>query len=166
MYIQHLTKHFRVYINHCLICTINQTKRHKSYNLLVLINRLNVSFHTIIMNFVVVFLENLNSLLNITDKFLKRILFISNQPIYNVVKWINIMFTELMSYDWNIFNVIINDWDSKFMSFFWRIVFQKFQINLFTFTSYYSQTNDQFERINQTIKIVIRFFVNTNSKNF
>ena len=118
VYIRHLTKHLRAYINHCSICAINQIKRHKSYGSLVSIDRPNVPFHIIAMDFVIALSGELDSLLIITDKFSKRILLISGKTIYNAVKWVNIVLTEFMSHDWGIPNAIISDRDSKFMSFF------------------------------------------------
>ena len=47
---------------------------------------------------------------------------------------------------------------------FWRIIFKKLDIELLTSTVYHSQTNDQFERTNQILKIVLRFWL-SNSKN-
>ena len=86
VYIRHLTKHLRAYIDHCPICAINQTKRHKSYDSLVSIDRPNVPFHIIAMNFVVALSGELDSLLIITNKFSKRILLIPGKTTYNAVK--------------------------------------------------------------------------------
>ena len=49
------------------------------------------------------------------------------------------------------------------MSNFWRNVFKKLEIHFLIFVIYHSQTNDQNEKINQTIKIVFRYVLSINS---
>ena len=43
----------------------------------------------------------------------------------------------------------------------WKIMFSRLNVKLLYSTYYYFQTNDQFERINQTIEIVFRFLITT-----
>ena len=45
------------------------------------------------------------------------------------------------------------------MSSFWRLIFQKLKIDLFTLVIYYFQTNIQFEKTNQIIEITLRFWL-------
>ena len=71
---------------------------------------------------------------------------------------------RLLIADWEIFAVIVSNKDSKFLSEFWNIIFRKLNIFLLTSIVYYAQTNDQFERSNQTVQIAIRFFTSNNSK--
>ena len=86
---RHLSKHLRAYINYCSKCELNQIKRHKSYDNIIFINRPGIPFHIIIINFIMTLFmtkEGFDNLLTITDKFSKRILFISGRVIYNVDK--------------------------------------------------------------------------------
>ena len=62
-----------------------------------------------------------------------------------------------MEHDWGLPVAIISDRDSKFMSSFWRAIFQQLQTSLATSTAYYPQSNRQSERTNQTIEITLRF---------
>ena len=80
IYMRHLQKHLRQYIEHCPHCELNQIKRHKLYDHLKPLNQLSILFHIIIMNFIVVLsnAEEMNSLLTIIDKFSKRILLLSD----------------------------------------------------------------------------------------
>ena len=55
IYIRHLSKHLRAYKNYCSKCELNQIKRYKSYENIILINRSRLSFHIIIMNFIITF---------------------------------------------------------------------------------------------------------------
>lgn len=164
---QHFQKRLRQYIEHCSICALNQTKRHKFYEFLLSIDRLDISFHTIVMNIVITLssttFENFDNFFIVINKFFKRILLLSDLVTYIEMQWVNRIITVLIQHDWNVFTVIINDKDFKFMFFFWRIVFQKLKVSLLTFTTYYSQTDDQFERINQIVKIVIKFYTFTHS---
>ena len=70
----------------------------------------------------------------------------------------------LIEHDWNISRTIISDRNSKFMSEFWIVVFIKMKIFLLIFIVYHSQTDDQSKRINQIIKIILRFHVIAHSE--
>lgn len=45
---------------------------------------------------------------------------------------------------------------------FWRAIFQKLNCDLLTSTAYYTQTDGQSERANQTVEIAIRYYVSQN----
>ena len=68
-----------------------------------------------------------------------------------------------MNHDWDISRAIISDRDSKFMSKFWITIFNKLDITMLTSTTYHSQTNEQFERTNQIVKIALRYHLIVNS---
>jgi hypothetical protein len=55
---------------------------------------------------------------------------------------------------------IISDRDPRFMSDLWQTLFKSLKINLNISTSHHPQTDGQTERVNQTIKIMLRFYVN------
>ena len=99
VYMWHLSKHLWAYINYCLKCELNQIKRYKFYDNMIFIDRLKISFHIIIMNLIMTLFmrkEGFDNLFTIIDKFLKRILLIFGRVIYNVDKWINILFVALI----------------------------------------------------------------------
>ncbi len=52
LYIRKLSIRLRKFIEHCLNCLLYQTRRHQSYEELQFIKTMNVLFHTITMNFV------------------------------------------------------------------------------------------------------------------
>ena len=78
------------YIEHCSVCQINQTKRHKLYGNLQPIHSGFIPFDTIAMDFVVALPEadyleeTVNALLNVTDKFSKRVLMIPGKDTFTV----------------------------------------------------------------------------------
>ena len=47
---------------------------------------------------------------------------------------------------------------------FWIVVFIKMKVFLLIFTVYHPQTNDQLKRINQIIKIILRFHIIAHSE--
>ena len=157
-FISRLFKKLRTYIDHCFQCQLNQTKRHKTYEKLMSIFFSSISFHTVIMNFIMIISNDLNILLTITCKFSKRITIISDKSTYNVKDWVIKMMNRFLTVDWSIFAAIISDRNSKFLSEFWDTIFKRLNVFLLTSTTYHAQTNEQFERSNQTVEIAIRFF--------
>ena len=98
-----------------------------------------------------------NILFIIICKFIKRIFFLFDHDIWKFVEWTNEILIDLLNHDWNISRVIISNKDFKFMSKFWKIVFIKLDTIMLIFIVYYSQNDEQSKRINQTIKIILRF---------
>ena len=79
IFIRHLVKRLREYIAYYSIYQLNQTKRYKSYNSLILVIASIILFHTLAMNFIVTLLSTIsenNYLLIITCKTIKRIILI------------------------------------------------------------------------------------------
>ncbi len=81
LYIRRLAHYLRLYIEYCSKCLLNQIKRHKSYDSLNSISSSKISFHIIVMNFILS-LSSFDSrkfdiALTITDKFFKKKLLIS-----------------------------------------------------------------------------------------
>ena len=89
IYLRHLFKHLRIYVEYYSKCELNQTRRHKSYDSIILIDRPDISFHIIAINFIValsITAEESNNLLIVINKFLKRVLLISKKIIFDATK--------------------------------------------------------------------------------
>ena len=89
IYIRHLVKYLRTYINYYLECELNQIKRYKPYKSIISINRSKVSFHIIAINFVValsIIIDEYNCLLIVTNKFFKRALIVLEETTYIAAK--------------------------------------------------------------------------------
>ena len=75
MYLQHLTPNLEKYIRHCPQCQLNQTKRHRPYGELMPIDRADMPFQTITMDFIVALpltvKDQFDSLLTMICKFSK-----------------------------------------------------------------------------------------------
>ena len=166
VYVRHLTKRLRIYIEHCSQCQLNQIKRHSLYDSLQSINTSMIFFHTLTINFIFALLivDDMNCALTAICKCSKKQLIVSDKNIYDVENWVNVFITALMIRDWDISKQIISDRNRKFVFFFWRTIFLRLKIILLMFAAYHSQIDEQFERINQTLKIALRFWL-SNSNN-
>ena len=58
--------------------------------------------------------------------------------------------------------MIISDRDTKFLSSFWRSIFEKLGVQLLTSTAYHPQTDKQSERTNQSVEIGLQYFLTEN----
>ncbi len=161
-YIKELIKALRQYIRHCSQCLTIQTRRHKSYENLQSIHSFSVSFHTIIMNFVLDLSKikrKINCVLSITNKFTKRIMLISEKFIYTTENWVIHLLKESQRRDWDISKVIISDKDRKFLFDLWRTLFTKLSVFMLYSTVYHSQIDDVSERTNQILEIALRYYI-------
>ena len=151
------------YIDYCHECQLNQTKKHAIYDNFNSIVNLFVSFHIIYFDFIFAFFkqQKMNTTLIVTCKFFKKTTILSNKNIYNAKQWAIVFVENLI--DWDISRVFIHDKNRKFMSNFWRDVFKKLKMHFLTFVVYHSQTNNQNEKTNQTIKIIFRYVLSINS---
>ena len=163
VYVRQLTKRLRTYIEHCPECQLNQTKRHSPYGSLQPIVTPSIPFHTLAMDFILALPpmgpDELDCALTVTCKFTKKVMAIAGKSTWGAEEWANTLITALMARDWGIPRSVISDRDRKFMSLFWRTIFQKLGIELLTSTAYHPQTDGQSERTNQTLEIALRFWL-------
>ena len=130
-------------------------------------NHFNYFFHTIIIDFILILSITSNDndyVIFVICKGFKRSMNLLDRFTYTTTNWVNVFIIALMIRDWDISRSIISDKDKKFMSNFWKAIFIKLSVSFLVFIVYHSQTNEQFERINQTIEIALRFWL-SNSKN-
>ncbi len=152
----------RAYIRNCSQCLQIQIRRHRSWRNLQFIHSSSISFHTITMNFVLELSKTkkeTDCILSITNKFTKRIMLVSEKFTYTTEDWAIHLLEETQRRDWDISKVIIFDKDKKFLSDLWRTLFTKLKIFMLYSTAYHSQTDDVSERINQTLKIALRYYI-------
>ncbi len=167
LYIRRLAHYLRQYIEYCSKCLLNQIKKHKSYDVLILISSSKISFYTITMNFVLTLSqskqEKFDTLLIVTNKFSKSKLLISKRNTWKAQDWALSLWKYLQLCNWELSRVIIFDKDVKFRFDMWKSLFKTIEIDLLTSTIYHSQTDDQSERINQIIEIALRYLLTSNS---
>ena len=163
-YIRDLSRYLRDYLKHCSKCQMYQIKRHASYDSLQFILISSISFHTIIIDFILilfVFRDELNITMFVICKFTKRLTLVVDKKIWFVVEWEIALIDKLNIVDWNISKIIISNRDRKFLFDMWTAIFKQFEIRLFYSIAYHFQIDDQFERINQIIEIAFRFYLIT-----
>ena len=165
LYFRRLTKYLRIYIRKYHLCQLNQIRRHRLYEELILIRIANVFFYIIVIDFILSLLiyQRYNILLTIIDKFTKSIDLISDKNIWFTIEWAHQLFQFLMTTNWNLLREMIFDRDSKFISNLWHVLFEKLKTRLLTIIVYYSQEDDQTERANQTTNIALRYFISQDS---
>ena len=168
VYIKGLSRHLQTYLKHCPECQLNQTKRHPTYGELNPIVSPPIPFNTISIDFIVAlpYWEGKNMLLTVTCKFSKKKLLVPGFDEWSAADWANALLVALVDHDWGIPVAIISDRDSKFMSSFWRAVFEKLGTSMATSTAYHPQTDGQSERTNQTVEIALRFHLTTGTNDW
>ena len=164
IYLRHLAKNLRAYIEHCPECQLNQTKRHAPYGSMVPIDKPAIPFHTVAMDFIValpVSMEGFDSLLTMTCKFSKRVLLVPGVSTWDAAQWADAALAAWTAHGWGIPAATISDRDSKFMSEFWGRVFNLLGTEILASTAWHPQTDGQSERTNQTIEVAMRFYLTT-----
>ena len=160
-YIRDLSRYFRDYFKHCPKCLIFQIWKHQSYGFLQSILTSSISFHIIIINFILILslFDNFDILMSVICKFLKRVILISDNVKWFVEQWEMTLLNRLNVVDWDLSKIIIFDRNRKFLSELWIAIFKRLNVRLMYFIVYHSQTNEQSERINQTIEITFRYYM-------
>ena len=163
-YIRDLSRYLRDYLKHCSKCQMYQIKKHASYDSLQFILISSISFHTIIIDFILtlsVSRDELNITMSVICKFTKRLTLVVDKKTWSVAEWRIALIDRLDIVDWSISKIIISNRDRKFLSDMWTAIFKQLEVRLLYSTAYHSQTDDQFERTNQMIEIALRFYLTT-----
>ena len=168
VYIRQMVRRLRRYIAHCPDCQVFQTVRHSLYGSLNPVVTPSIPFHTIAMDFVIdlPMVDGFNVLLTMTCKFTRKVALEPGKDTWGAEEWANVVVTALYKRDWGIPRSFLTDRDSKFMSSFWRVVFQKLGVKMLTSTAYHPQTDGQSERTNQTVEIALRYYLSKPDANW
>ena len=153
----------RFFLNDEENLNLNQIKRHRFYEKSILIFMSFESFHTLIINFIMTLFDEWDALFIVTNKYFRRVMLIYDKIIYEAIDWVTLLIDRLLQTDWEISKIIISNKNLKFLSNFWKIVFKRLRTKLLTNTTYHFQIDENFERINQTMKIVLRYLIITYS---
>jgi len=161
------------YITKCNSCCRNKIQKDKRYDRVTQLNTLNVSWKSITMNFItkLLTLKNLawevkfNSILTIVDRLIKYTMFISFKKTATASVLMYIILQKLINNHGLSKEFIINR-DKLFTSKFWETLTAELRINHKMLTAYHSQTNEQSEQMNQTVKTYLRHYVNKNQDNW
>ena len=162
-----LLKQVKSYIRHCPRCAINKIVYDKPHGTLQPIRTPPEPLHTLTMDFVVGLPsttcfghgeELFDCILSITCKFSKVVRLVIGKTTYSAVEWATCYWTHVYP-DWGFPHGIISDRDPKFLSEFWRHLFQKAETKLLVSTAYHPQSDGQSEKTNQTVEIALRHYI-------
>lgn len=122
----------------------------------------SISFHTIILIFIFISWktnDNINTIMSVIDKFIKRITMLTEIIIFILEQWAFALLNRFNIVDWNYSKILISNRNKKFLSNFWKIIFSRLSINLLYLILYHLQTNNLSERTNRTAEIVFQFYI-------
>ena len=165
-YIQSLSKMLREYLRHCPSCQVFQTRRHLPYGSMEIINSPPVPFHTLAMDFILglpLTRDNEDCIMSVTCKFSKMVTLITGKTTFRAKDWAHLLLARLLLINWGMPKAIISDRDKKFLSDFWRYLFEQLGVKLLYSTAYHPQTDGMSERTNQTVEIALRHYIHTSS---
>jgi len=106
-----------------------------------------------------------NSILTIVDRLTKYTMFISFKKTTTASVLMYIILQELIN-NHELSKKFITDRDKLFTSKFWEMLTAELRINHKMSTAYHPQTDEQSERMNQTVKTYLRHYVNRNQDNW
>jgi hypothetical protein len=109
--------------------------------------------------------ELFDTILTITDKFTKAVKPLVGKNTYSAEDWAT-RYWQAVYPAWGLLAAIISDRDPKFLSQFWKGLFEKAGTKLLTSTAYHPQTDGQSERTNQTFEVALRNYVNIHQTNW
>ncbi|SLM38757.1 reverse partial [Lasallia pustulata] len=101
-----------------------------------------------------------DALLNITDKYTKRLLLIPGKTTYTAKDWAKALLNGLQAADWGLPRQILLDRDPKFLSELWTGLFTHLGVKLLLSTAWHPQTDGASEQTNQTAIIPIQSTLN------
>jgi hypothetical protein len=153
------------YVNACFACHRIKTIKHKFFEQLQNIFMLKRSRLKWIMNFIIDLSFNVSkrvaydSILVLVDRYTKYARYIRTRQDWIAVQLADAMIEELFI-KCEIFEVIIIDQESLFMSKYWSAFCYHLKFALRYNIAFHSQTDDQTERQNQTLEQYLRNYVN------
>ena len=101
VFVRHLAKRFRVYIEYCFKCQLHQTKRHSLYGSLQSIDTPAISFHTVAIDFILALssIDGYDCVMTVTCKFIKKFMTIFGKSTWDAEDWVNVFIIALMTRD-------------------------------------------------------------------
>jgi len=162
-YWKSMIKNVKEYINTCDICQRVKMKRHLSYDKLRSLFQLTDSWKEITMNFI----TDLSSskwkeivydlILMIVNYYTKMMHYLFTKKTLTVVKLVELFFKKI-ALKYKISSDIIINKDSLFISAFWSKICYHVKMKRWLSIVFHSQTDDQTEQQNQTLKHYLRVY--------
>ncbi len=170
-YWKSMIKNVKEYINTCDICQRVKMKHHLSYDELRSLLRLTNSWKEITMNFITDLSSSkwkevmYDSILMIVDYYMKMTRYLFIKKILTVVKLAKLFF-EKIALKYEISNNIIIDKDNLFINAFWSKICYHVKMKQWLSIVFHSQTDDQTEQQNQTLKHYLQVYCSEKQDNW
>ncbi len=144
------------YIWNCYIYQRSKTSQDKFNELLHSLLILEQQWKNIVMNFIIdlSFSKDKNIILTVICRLTKKRHYIScstDDEEITAKKTAELML-QWIYWIHDLLDFIVSNWDSQFIFILWKFLCKRLSINLWLFTVYHSQINDQSERVNQNIE--------------
>ena len=161
----------KTYVKICDVCQRIKTFRYRLYNVLQSLFQSVDSWKKITMNFITEFsfskLKKLiyDAYLIVIDRYIKMILYISIIKRINAMKLINVIFEKIvLIYD--AFDNIMSNREFVFINAYWSNICFHLKIKRRLNIAFHSQTNEQIEWQNQTLKHYLKMYCCDKQKNW
>lgn len=158
-----LTSDVQVYVGQCIQCQRNKASHQKPMGKLQPLPRPDERWIEVSMDFVGPLPKTSNGadyLLVIVDRYSKMIHLIPTSQRVTAIEVANLYFQHVFKLH-GLPEQIVSDRDSRFISHFWRALWQKTGTQLGMSSSYHPQTDGQTERANKTVEEMLRCYVNS-----
>ncbi len=162
-YWKSMIKNVKEYIDTCDICQKVKMKHHLSYDELRSLLRFTNSWKEITMNFITNLLFSkwkeviYDLILVIVDHYMKMTRYLFTKKTLTVVKLTELFF-EQIALRYEILNNIVIDKDNLFISAFWSKICYHVKVKRWLSIIFHSQTDDQTEWQNQTLKHYLQVY--------
>lgn len=110
--------------------------------------------------------KKFNAIMSVTYKFSNQVTFNPDPNTQSVKNWVHAFLKRIDLIDRGLPGELITDCNPKFLSFFRKALFIKLEVKLLYSIAYHLQTDGVSKQTNQTVKIVLQFFVNAINDSF
>ena len=168
-----LKKHVEKYIKNCSKCAMTKFDRLEQVNKFQSLKSSKRSYQNIALNFITRLLKSKNSTIEVTydmimivvNEFIKNARFISCK-ITMTTKQLTFLLLKTIYCEDEISKKIISNKNKLFIFKFMRKLTQALDTKQTMSTFFHSQTNDQIEKMNQTLKTYLKIYCSNEKKNW
>ena len=167
-----MSKDVRSYIKNCPECQRNRTHRHPQHGNLAPLPTPPEPFHTVSIDLITDLPEDerfpggyaYDAVMTVTDRLTKQQCFIPGRKDWGAIDWATAFWYECVCNGWGIPRVIITDRDRRFLNVFWSEIFKRAGVRMIATAAYHPSADGQSERSNQSLEIMLRYFVDAQQK--
>jgi hypothetical protein len=159
------------YVKHCPQCIVNKTSRTKPFGNLLSIDppydRIPKAFESINMDLIVGLPKSggYDAILTVVDRYTKAAIFIPTTSDFTAESLANIFFDKVVSRGFLPLK-FITDRDPRLILSFWKTITARLGIDHRKTAAYHAQADGAAERMNQTLEIALRAYINQRQNNW